>query len=151
METRAKRMPRPALPEGLSDAAETAPEPQLAAEPAPPAQPIPAAAVEAEAADGLRALMESQAAMARGLTALGAEMAELARGGIDAATKSAGELLSARTWADAVEINAGLAKRHFEALLDGSARLSQLGVKLATEASAPIIAQLNRDWTRPAR
>ena len=151
METKARRSPRAVATEAPSVATGHA-VPADNPESAPVAAlPAPVSAPAIDSGDALTALIESQAAMARGLTALGAEIADLARGGIDAATKSAGDLLSARTWADAVEINAGLARRQFEAFVDGSARLSQIGTKLAAEVSAPFVAQLSRDWTRQAR
>jgi phasin family protein len=141
--------PAPETPE----AAEPPPGPQtppaLKLPPVPePAAPPPVAAA---GEDALAALLAAQSAVARGLTAMTAEIAALASAGIDAATHSATDLLSARTLADAIEINAGFARHSLEALLGGSARLSEIAVRLATEAARPIIAQLSHDWVRPVR
>jgi phasin family protein len=149
MEAKARRSPRaaaPADPEIAVEAVETA------AVPLPTPEPLPTLPPPATPSGGdpLAALMESQAAVARGLTALSAELALLAQGGIDAASRNAGDLLSAKTLADAIEINTGFARHSFEALLSGSARLSEIGVRLAAEASRPIIAQFNRDWSKAA-
>jgi hypothetical protein len=154
METKPRRSPRAAAPAAAEsptnsiEVMETVP----AATPSLPAEPTPRAAPRVEAgSDALAALMESQAAVARGMTALSAEIAELARGNIDAATRSVTQILSVRTLADAIEINAGFARHSFEALIGGSARLSEIGAKLAVEAARPIVAQINRDWTSLGR
>jgi phasin family protein len=151
METKPRRSPRvvppvvvaPAVPTEVADIPPTPPL-SAPAETAPPPAPVAGAG-----GDALAALMESQAAVARGMTALGAEIAALTCANIDAATRSATDLLSARTLADAIAVNTGFARESFEALLGGSARLSEIGAKLAAEAARPIVAQLNRDWTRP--
>ena len=125
--------------------------PAAAAEPLPPLLPPPPAAPVAVGGDALSALMESQAAVARGLSEMSTEMAALAQGGIDAAGRSAGEMLAARTFADALRISTAYAQQSVDALIGGSVRLSEVGVKLAAEASRPLLQQLDRSWTRPAR
>lgn len=101
--------------------------------------------------EAFAALVQSQTAMARGLEALSAELAGLALSGIDAAARTATDILAVRTLSDAIELNAGFTRNGFHALLDGSARLSELGVKLAAEASQPILTQLGKGWIRAAR
>jgi hypothetical protein len=98
-----------------------------------------------------KALIQSQTALARGLGALSAEITGLALSGIDAATRAATDVLAVRTFADALELNAGFTRRNFDTLIGGSAKLSELGVKVATEASQPILSQLGKDWARAAR
>ena len=78
-------------------------------------------------------------------------MAGLTLSGIDSAARTATEMLAVKTIADAIEVNAGFSKRNFDTLIGGSAKLSELGVKLASEASQPILTQLGKDWTRVAR
>jgi hypothetical protein len=96
------------------------------------------------------AFIQSQTALARGLEALSAEITGLALSGIDAATRAATDVLAVKTFADAIELNAGFTRRNFDTLIGGSAKLSELGVKVATEASQPILAQLGKDWARAA-
>jgi hypothetical protein len=152
METKPRRGSRTPPPAAVAVPAIAAPSPEPPQPTAEPAPLVPAARpAPAVGSDPLSALMESQAAVARGLTELGAEMAAMARGGIDAATRSAGDLLTAKTLADAIKINTLFARHSFEALIGGSARLSEIGVKLAAEASRPILSQLSRDWARAAR
>ena len=99
----------------------------------------------------LEALAESQAALARGLEALSAEMAGLALSGIGAAARAATEMLGIKTLSDAIEVNAGFTCSSFDALVGGSARLSQLGAKVAAETSKPLFNHLGKGWIRPAQ
>jgi hypothetical protein len=96
----------------------------------------------------LHALAASQAALARGLEALSAEMAGLTISGIDAAARTATDMLAIKTLSDAIAVNAGFARNSFDTMVNSSARLSGIGVKLAADATLPILAQLTRGWTR---
>jgi hypothetical protein len=101
--------------------------------------------------EAFAALVQSQTAMARGLEALSAELAGLALSGIDAAARTATDILAVKTLSDAIELNAGFTRSSFHVLLDGSARLSELGVKFAAEAAQPILTQLGKGWIKAAR
>ena len=92
--------------------------------------------------EAFAALVQSQTAVARGLEALSAELTGLALSTIDTATRTATDLLAVRTLSDAIEVNAGFGRNSFVALVGGSAKLSELGAKLAAEASQPILKQL---------
>jgi hypothetical protein len=133
-------------------------------EPAAAAMALPSAEAPAEAAKGsssddladfgseaFAALVQSQTAVARGLEALSAEMTGLAISGIDAAARTATDMLGVKTLSDAIEVNAGFTRSSFDTLVGGSAKLSELGVKLAAEASQPILTQLGRSWIKAAR
>jgi resuscitation-promoting factor RpfA len=95
----------------------------------------------ADAADGWTALTEAQAAFAHGFEEIASEMSGMTRSGIAAASEAAVALLSARTFAEAVEINAGLVRRGVDAMIDGSTKLSEIGVAALTEASRPILSR----------
>ncbi len=97
------------------------------------------------------ALVQSQTALARGLETLGAELAGFALSGMDAAARTATDVLAVKTLADAIEVNAGFTRRSFDTLIGGSAKLSELGVKVAAETSQPILTQLGKGWTTAAR
>jgi hypothetical protein len=97
------------------------------------------------------AFIQAQTALARGLQALSTEMAGLTLSGIDTAARMATDMLAVKTIADAIEVNAGFTKRNVDTLIGGSAKLSELSVKVASEASQPILTQLGKDWTRAAR
>ena len=96
-------------------------------------------------------LARSQAALARGLDALSAEMAGLALSGMDNAARTANKMLGIRTLSDAIEVNAGFTCNSLDALVGGSARLSELGIKLAAETSEALFAQFGRGWITPPR
>jgi phasin family protein len=101
--------------------------------------------------DGAAALAQSQAALARGLEALSAEMAGLALSGMNELARAATKLLAVKTLSDAIEVNTGFTRNSFDALVAGSAKLSELGVKLATETSQPLLSQLGKGWSKVAR
>jgi Phasin protein len=101
--------------------------------------------------DTAEAFVQSQAALARGLEALSAEMAGLALSGMHELARTATKLLSVKTLSDAIEVNAGFTCTSFDALVSGSAKLSELGVKLAAETSQPLLSQLGKGWGRTAR
>ena len=63
----------------------------------------------------------------------------MTRSGIAAASDAAIALFGARTFSEAVEINARLARRGVDAMIEGSAKLSDIGVTAVSEASRPII------------
>jgi hypothetical protein len=109
---------------------------------APPATP----GVSAAAEDGWGALTEAQAVVARAFEDIAIEVADIARSGIAASTDAALALLGARTLAEAVEINAGLTRRGFGAMVTGSARLSEIGVQAMTQVSRPWLTQWSAMW-----
>jgi hypothetical protein len=57
-------------------------------------------------------------------------------------------MLAVKTLSDAIEVNAGFTSSSFEALFGGSAKLSELGAKLAAEASQPILTHLGKTWIK---
>ena len=101
--------------------------------------------------EAFTAFVRSQTAVARGLEALSAELTGLAFSRIDAAARTATDMLAVKTLSDAIEVNAGFTRSSFEALFGGSAKLSELGAKLAAEASQPILTQLGKTWIKAAR
>jgi hypothetical protein len=50
------------------------------------------------------------------------------------------------SFSQAVEINAALARRGVDAMIEGSAKLSEIGVKAVEDASRPILSQLGGSW-----
>jgi hypothetical protein len=90
----------------------------------------------------LSSLGESQHAVVSGVRALTLEMTGLAQATLTEVGDSAAALTRARNFADAVEIQLGFARRSFASLIAGSTRLSEIGARLASEASRPIVAPL---------
>jgi hypothetical protein len=161
METRGKRPSRatatgavatemPVLPEAAPDDSIT-PATQAALGPAPATGESPPDEIDRFGREALAAFAESQAAMARGLEAISDAMAGLTRSGIDIAAHSATEMLGIKTMSDAFRVGTLFARKSFDGLLDGSAKLSGLGVKLAAEASRPILTHLGQGWINAVR
>jgi hypothetical protein len=157
-ETKALKAKRPSRAAVVQDAAKTItveavapPEPAAAvAMPAPVVAPQPLPRRPQGTADDLLAgyrgtmvaIGESQRAIASGVRALALEMSGLTRANLTAASESATALLGARNFADAVEIQIGFARRSLDAMVAGGMRLSEIGARLASEASRPIVAPL---------
>jgi Phasin protein len=89
--------------------------------------------------------------MVRGISAFGEEMAGPTRSGVDLAARAATEMLEVKTVSDAFRVNARFARNSFDSFLDGSAKLSGLGVRLAAESSRPILTQWGQGWIEVAR
>ncbi len=131
-------------------AATAAPTPSLDALPA-----VPKTANSADLGhfegDAAAVLAQSQAALARGLEAMSVEIAGLALSGMNMLAHTATKLLAVKTLSDAFEVNAGFTCSSLETLVGGSAKLSELGVKLAAETSQPLLGQFARGWGKAAR
>lgn len=145
----------PAAPEALSEVAPVQVEPVGPACPVPPALPsMPALAsppalpspqdtapAKPVPEDVWAAFAEAQSALARGAERMAVEMTAVSRSGLAAATDAAVALLGARTVAEAVEINAGLARRGADSMLEASARLSEIAAGAVADAYRPILAR----------
>jgi hypothetical protein len=92
------------------------------------------------------ALAEAQAAAVRGFEEIVDEMNAFTRSQIAAAADGATALLGARTLAEAVDVNLGYARRSFDVLIGGSAKLSEIGARTASDASRPILSRLGDGW-----
>jgi hypothetical protein len=87
------------------------------------------------------AVAEAQAALARGFEAIAVEMTGMTRSGIAAASDAAIALFGARTFSEIVEINAGFAQRGVDAMIESTARLSEIGARAVNEASRPTLSR----------
>jgi hypothetical protein len=92
------------------------------------------------------ALAESRKALVHGLEALSDEVAGLVRCGIDTATRTAIEMLAVKTVSDAVALNAGFARSSFNNWFGSSARVSEIGAKLAAESSRLFLDRIGQGW-----
>jgi Phasin protein len=101
--------------------------------------------------DAFAALTQSQAALARGIEALSVEMAGIALSGIDTATRTATKMLGVKTLSDAIDVNTGFTCSSLDTLVGSSAKLSELGVKLAAETYQPFLTQFGKGWIKASR
>lgn len=102
---------------------------------------------EAAAEDAWTAFAEAQAALARGFEQAAVALNGMTRSGIAATADAALALFGAKTFAEAVEINAGLARRSVDAAVEGSATLSEIGIRTAAEVSRPVFNRLSGAWS----
>jgi phasin family protein len=109
--------------------------------------PKPAAELFSVGHDAMAAITESQAALATGMQALALEFAAIARSSMSAMTQSASAMLRAETLADAIEVQAAFTRRSVDTMIEGSAKLSEIGVKLTSEASRPLLSQFGTNWS----
>ena len=126
-----------------------APAPSTVA-PAPSAVVPPTLAAPAKIADtsgdSCGILSKSQAAVSRGLQALGDELACYARRSMETLACTAIDTLSVKTWSDAVAVNSRLARTSFDQWVDSAAKVSELGIKLANDAAKPLLAKMGVAW-----
>ena len=97
-------------------------------------------------ANAWTAFAEAQTALARGFEKAAVEATGISRSGMTAMADAVIALLGARTYAEAIEINAGLARRGVDAVLEGSARLSEIGAQAIANASRPLLSRFGRNW-----
>jgi hypothetical protein len=153
---KAKRVPRESIQNGSREPSaaeplaptptETSPKPAPPSVAAAPRHAAPADDVFAYGQQAWAALAEAQAAAASGFEALVGEINTLTRSEMAAATNSATAMLGVKTLAEAVEVNLGYARRSFDALIGSSAKLSEIGVKAAADASRPILTRFGSGW-----
>jgi len=87
--------------------------------------------------ENLAAVIKANVALSEGLEAIGKELMGYARTSLETASQTASALLGAKTFEEVVQLQTDLAKSNLETLLQGSAKLSELGVSVANEALAP--------------
>ena len=138
-----------ALDQGQADEIEVPfPPPILAAAPRLAAPPHQTADFGGEA---MAVFAETRTVLADGVEALSAEVAGLARRNIETAARTAIEMLAAKTVADAIAVNAGFARASFGNWLGSSAKLSELGLRLATESARAFAERLAKGRTGARR
>ena len=103
----------------------------------PPMPGLPLEELTAFGRDTIEAATKSNAAFSAGCEAIGQEVMAYTRVTIEQTSETARALLAARTFEDVVRLQTDLAKRSFECLVSGSAKLSELGASLASATFAP--------------
>jgi len=96
------------------------------------------------------AIAQSRAVLAQGLDAIGNEVANFARHSLDASAQAAIQMLQAKTWADAFAVNSGLARTSLDYWLGSTAKVSEIGIRLAIDWSKPLVGELGKVWGGPA-
>jgi phasin family protein len=86
----------------------------------------------------LEAMTKANRVLAEGLQALGKEILTYARSSLEHASQTATALLGAKTFDEVIQLNNDLAKSNLETMLARSAKLSEMGVTIASDALAPL-------------
>jgi phasin len=104
-------------------------------------------AVAEEATDVLESTYSTAS---KGASDYGLKVIEAARVNTNAAFDYAGELLTAKTLSEVVELSSAHARKQFEALTQQGKELGALAQKVATETAEPIKAGMNKAFTKVA-
>jgi hypothetical protein len=101
--------------------------------------------------ENLAAIWRSSAALSEALEALNQEVIDHLRSSFAAATSTATSLLGAKTLEEVFRLNADFARVSMVGLIEGTAKLSEIGVKFANEAFVPWGGRLEATMQRLAK
>lgn len=87
-------------------------------------------------------MLKATTTLTKGVEEIGHAWAAMAKRLVDAQMSSLHALLGARNIKDVVELHAGLTRTHIQTALSGSAKLSELAFRVASEAIQPISARV---------
>lgn len=88
--------------------------------------------------DNLAAMTKANLALSEGLQAIGHEILAYATSTLESASQTATALLGAKTLDEVIQLNSDLAKSALGTMVERSAKLSEMGVALASETFAPL-------------
>ena len=106
--------------------------------------------MKAAAEEATDVLETSYSTASKGASDYGLKVIEAARINTNAAFDYAGELITAKTLSEVVELSSAHARKQFETLTHQSKELGALAQKVATEAAEPIKAGLNKAFAKVA-
>src|SRR6201987_338396 len=95
-------------------------------------------------------LEDTYAAASKGASDYGLKVIEAARVNTNAAFDFAGELSTAKTLSEVIELSSAHARKQFEAYTEQGKELSALAQKVATETVEPIKSGVNRAFSKVA-
>jgi len=99
----------------------------------------------------LAAFWRANAALSEAFEAVNREAIEYVRSSLATAASTATALLGAKTLDDVFQLNAELAKANMLGLIEGTAKLSEIGAKFANETLVPLSGRLEATMQRLAR
>ncbi|HWL21174.1 MAG TPA: TIGR01841 family phasin [Bradyrhizobium sp.] len=145
----------PPLPAAVKPFAATLPTPAVLPTPQalvpPPYQVIPMATTafkgfedfSAFGKDNFEAMVQANTLFAKGIEDFGKEFLSLTQANLETAATATKAIFSAKSLKEVVELNSELTKSGIEKLVSTSSKLSELGMKVTTDALAPINARVN--------
>jgi phasin family protein len=93
--------------------------------------------------DNFAAFVQANAVFTKGLEDFSKEVLSLTQASMENAATAAKAMFAVKTLKDAIELSTTLTKTNIEKLVANSSKLSELGMKVTTEALAPINARVN--------
>ncbi|HUZ73135.1 MAG TPA: phasin family protein [Stellaceae bacterium] len=101
--------------------------------------------------ENLAAVAQANRALSEGMQAIGQEILLYARSSLESASQTATALLGAKTLDEVIQLNSDLAQESLKALLARSAKLSEMGVTVASETLAPLGVRVEATITKFAK
>jgi phasin len=106
--------------------------------------------MKAAAEEATDVLETTYSTASKGASDYGMKVIEAARVNTNAAFDYAGELLTAKTLSEVIELSSTHARKQFEALTEQSKELGALAQKVATDAAEPIKSGMNKAFAKVA-
>jgi phasin len=106
--------------------------------------------MKAAAEEATDVLETTYSTATKGASDYGLKVIEAARVNTNAAFDFAGELITAKTLSELIELSSAHARKQFEALTEQSKELSALAQKVATDTVEPIKSGVNRAFNKVA-
>ncbi len=106
--------------------------------------------MKAAAEEATDVLETTYSTATKGASDYGLKVIEAARANTNAAFDYCGELITAKTLSEAIELSSAHARKQFEALVQQSKELGALAQKVATETAEPIKNGMNKAFSKVA-
>ncbi|HXQ49583.1 MAG TPA: phasin family protein [Stellaceae bacterium] len=101
--------------------------------------------------ENIAAVTKANVLWSEGVQAIGQEILTYAKSSLKSASHTATALLGAKTLDEVIQLNSDLAKETLETMVERSAKLSEMGVSLASEAMAPIGGRVEATFAKLGR
>jgi hypothetical protein len=101
--------------------------------------------------DNFAAVTKANRALTEGLQAIGQQLFAYATNSLETASQTATALLGAKTLDEVIELNSALARSTLSTVAERSAKLSEMGMAVASEAFAPLGGRVEAAFHRLGR
>jgi len=106
--------------------------------------------MKAAAEEATDVLETTYSTATKGASDYGLKVIEVARVNTNAAFDFAGELITAKSISEVIELSSAHARKHFEALTQQSRELGALAQKVATDTAEPLKSGMNKAFSKVA-
>jgi phasin family protein len=91
----------------------------------------------------VEAFIMANQVFAKGIEEMSKEFMSLTQSSVESATAAAKAVFTAKSFKDVVDLNTVYTKTSFDKFVSNSTKLSEMGVKIATDSLAPVTARVN--------